>query len=292
MDTTPPRASAPASPRPRRGPTGPRSADGKERASVNPTRHGLTGLGLVLPGENIADYRAHQARNARALPAGSPGEAVIVFEIGDIEWRRLRLLRLEHAHQLRLVEDALKKTEDYTLNSLACRALTAINVLHAHAENATTLNPFPATEEGLRPLIGGAKGTKGIVEEVEGLDERSVEALDKAVTDLDRAAADGRARPEHLKAIAVAAGKIQGQLTVLVRRGSDVLGRMREQIAANLVPGDDREYRRLARYRAELEKSQSRLLGILGQARDQRKAAQADAKKRDGDVQVRLRVVK
>lgn len=291
---TPPSASTKSANRTgRAGPTGPRTGAGKDRSSANRTSHGLTGLGLVLPGESLAAYRAHQERNARALRGGSPGEAVIVFEIGDIEWRRLRLLRLEHAYQLRLVEDAVKKTEDYTLHSLACRALTAINVLCAHAASARTMNPFPSTEEALRPLIAGAKGTTSIVQDVGALDRRAVGALEKAVTALDEAAAHDSAGPEHMEAIAGAAGEIQRALVVLVKQGSDVLARLREKVAAHLVPADDRESRRLARYRAELEKSQSRLLGILGQARQQRRLARADARERAaGAVKVRLRVVK
>ncbi len=247
----------------------------------------------MLPGESVAAYRAHQVRSAEALPSGSPGEAVIVFEIGDIEWRRMRLLRLEHAHQLRLVEDVVRKTEDFKMHSLACRALTAVNVLHTHAANATALAPFPATERELKPLIGGAKGTKSIVEEVEGLDERLVQALDEAVTNLERAAGDERARPDHMKAVAEAAANIQGKLETLVKRGSATLERLRERTASELVPSDDRESRRLARYRAELEKSQARLLGILGEARKQRRLAKADAKERESaSVKVRLRLVR
>lgn len=280
-------------PRSRAAPTGPRTVAGKDRSSTNRTRHGLTGRALVLPGERVADYRSHQARWSSTLPAGSHGEAVIVFEIGDIDWRRQRLLRLEHAHLLGLVEDIVRSTEDYELHSLAIRALTAVNALNGHALAAISLDPFPATATQLGPFLAGARGTKSLVGDVEGLDARVVRALEIAVSDLEEAASTGAARADHIRVLANAAQAVQELLAGTVEQGKAKLDRLRDKAAAVMVPRDDRESRRLARYRAELEKSQARLLAILGQVRDQRKLAHTDVRESGMQpINLRLRVVK
>jgi hypothetical protein len=70
--------------------TGPRTAAGKARSSLNSLRHGIYASNLILPGEDIADF--HQARNRlRALhqPHGRR-EQGLVDQIAIIDWKAER----------------------------------------------------------------------------------------------------------------------------------------------------------------------------------------------------------
>ena len=158
---------------------------------------------------------------------------------------------------------------------------------------AATLDPFPVKERGLRPFLSGARGVVELVQDVEDLDLAAAKAFTDAVSGLQSAAELGVAKPSHMEAVAVAAQGVQQHLGAMVENGEAALARLREAMAAKVVPADDREPRRLSRYRAELEKSQSRVLGVLDQLRTQRKIAQADiAGSGQEPVGVRLRVVR
>lgn len=275
------------------GATGPRSIYGKAKSSANRTVHGLTGFALVLHGEAVEDYAANMCAWTTTLPCGSPGELKIVTQLGDLGWRHERLLRLEHAHHLQLVEEAVKRTPRYSSQALALRALTGVNALVCHAQAAVALSPFPTRERPLRPFLSGAAGVLELVRDVENLDLPATRGFTEAVTGLQDAADRGQAAPEHMRQVADAAQVVQALLAVMVEEGETALDRLREAMAAKVVPADDRESRRLGRYRAEIEKSQSRLLGILDQVRAQRTAAQeALAKSGQEPVTIRLRVVR
>ena len=278
---------------PRTGPTGPRTKAGKDKSSSNRTAHGLAGVALVLPGERVSAYCLYLASWFATLPCTSEGEAHVLSQIADIGWRLERLLKLEHAHQLELLEEAMKETAPFNSQALALRALTAVNVLVEHAVAATACDPFPAKEEQLRPFLGGAQGSVRMVEDVEGLDLRLVKALADAVSGLETAGQMGEATAAHMSGIAETAKAVQARLAVRVRRGKASLGRLRKEMASEMVPADDRESRKLSRYRAELERSQARMLGVLEQVRAQRKVAEVNLAETGGKaVDVRLRVVK
>jgi hypothetical protein len=278
---------------PRTGPTGPRTSSGKDKSSSNRATHGLAGRALVLPGERVSAYRQYQASWFTTLPCTSEGEAHVLAQVADVGWRLERLLKLEHAHQLDLLEEAMKKTPQFNSQALALRALSAVNVLLEHADAATAFDPFPAKESQLRPFIAGAKGSVSMVQDVEELELRLVKALVDAVNALETAAEMDEAKATHMAAIAEAAKEIQERLATRVRRGKASLGRLRKTMASEMVPADDRESRKLGRYRAELERSQARMLGVLDQVRAQRKAAEANLVEAGGKaVALRLRVVK
>lgn len=277
----------------RTGPTGPRTREGKDRSSSNRALHGLAGRALVLPGERVSAYRRYQASWFSTLPCTSEGEAHMLSQIADIGWRLERLLKLEHAHQLDLLEEAMKKTPQFNSQALALRALMAVNVLVEHAVAAAAFDPFPAEEAQIRPFIGGARGSVSMVEDVEGLELRLVKALVAAVTALETAAERAGAKATHMVAIADAAREVQGRLATMVKRGKASLDRLRTTMSSEMVPADGRESRKLSRYRAELERSQARLLGVLDQVRAQRKVAEANLAEAGGKaVALRLRVVK
>ncbi|MBL0304436.1 MAG: hypothetical protein IPQ23_22545 [Cytophagaceae bacterium] len=273
--------------------TGPRTELGRSRSSLNRVAHGIKSVALVLPGESVADYRRHADGWFATLPCASPAEAHVVFQLADLAWRQRRLLRLEHAHHLSLVEDAMRKTPQHQDYSSALGALTAINVLVQHAMAAVELKPFPAHLGQLKPFILGAKGTVSIVREVEALDGRLVKNLEEAIIGLEEAAEDGKAKSDNMVALAAGAQDVQAALAIMVKRGEQAIDQLRKKISAETVVPDGPETKKLSRYRAEIEKSQARLLAILDQLRTQRKAAEAALAENGGkSIDVRLRVVR
>jgi hypothetical protein len=76
--------------------TGPTSAAGKAKPSLNAVKSGLTGVSVLLPHEDVAAYEALVARvTARYSPVG-PCEQALVQSIADADWRLRRIPVLEH----------------------------------------------------------------------------------------------------------------------------------------------------------------------------------------------------
>ena len=75
--------------------TGPRSAEGKQRSSINALRHGLTSQLVVMPAEDPGAYRLHvQSFTAECAPKGAI-ESHLVQSLADLSWRLNRVVALE-----------------------------------------------------------------------------------------------------------------------------------------------------------------------------------------------------
>lgn len=75
--------------------TGPASAAGKAKSSLNAVKSGLTGQTVLLPGDDAALYEAHISHFVeRYAPAGND-ERGLVQSLADTEWRLLRIPSLE-----------------------------------------------------------------------------------------------------------------------------------------------------------------------------------------------------
>jgi len=75
--------------------TGPRTPEGKQRASLNALRHGLTGHTIVLPTEDLAAYQQHCRRYLDDLQPQSILEQQLVQTISETAWRLNRIPALE-----------------------------------------------------------------------------------------------------------------------------------------------------------------------------------------------------
>jgi hypothetical protein len=76
--------------------TGPRTEEGKRRASLNALRHGLTGQTVVLPEDDLAAYQKHCAQfHAELKPLGLL-ETKAVQTIADTYWRLDRIRAMEN----------------------------------------------------------------------------------------------------------------------------------------------------------------------------------------------------
>ena len=75
--------------------TGPRTAAGKQRSSLNALRHGLTAASAVLPSEDPAAFDAHRRRFFDEYQPATPTETQLVTEIAGTAWRLNRIPLLE-----------------------------------------------------------------------------------------------------------------------------------------------------------------------------------------------------
>ena len=75
--------------------TGPKSAAGKQIASHNALKTGLTGRTVLLPTDDIALYEAHIQRTFAIHRPATDEERSHVDTIVDLEWRLLRIPTLE-----------------------------------------------------------------------------------------------------------------------------------------------------------------------------------------------------
>ena len=86
--------------------TGPKTLEGKQTASRNATRHGLTGTQIVMPGEDPAAYEdLRQGLHDSHQPANE-AERILVDQIAANAWRLMRAQRVETAFLAKLTEGA------------------------------------------------------------------------------------------------------------------------------------------------------------------------------------------
>ncbi len=75
--------------------TGPKTAEGKQRSSLNALRHGLTGQIVVMPTEDLQAYQLHlESFTGEYAPIGAT-EANLVQALADTSWRLNRVAALE-----------------------------------------------------------------------------------------------------------------------------------------------------------------------------------------------------
>jgi hypothetical protein len=76
--------------------TGPKSAEGKQRSSLNALRHGLTGQIVVMPGEDLAAYQQHVKSFTDDLHPVGAIETNLVQSLADCSWRMNRVAVFEN----------------------------------------------------------------------------------------------------------------------------------------------------------------------------------------------------
>jgi hypothetical protein len=77
--------------------TGPRTADGKQRSSMNALTHGLTSRSPVLATEDPAAYQLHSRQFFDEYQPATPTETQLTQELADTTWRINRIPALEAA---------------------------------------------------------------------------------------------------------------------------------------------------------------------------------------------------
>ena len=77
--------------------TGPRTAAGKQRSSLNALTHGLTAASPVLATEDPAAYQLHCRQFFEEYKPATPTETQLTQELADTAWRLNRIPALEAA---------------------------------------------------------------------------------------------------------------------------------------------------------------------------------------------------
>jgi len=75
--------------------TGPKTAAGKQRSSLNALRHGLTGQIVVMPTEDLQAYQSHLESFTDEYDPEGATEAHLVQALADTSWRLNRVAALE-----------------------------------------------------------------------------------------------------------------------------------------------------------------------------------------------------
>jgi hypothetical protein len=75
--------------------TGPKTDQGKQRASQNAIRHGLTAETVVLPLEDPDDYMAFEQAVTADYEAETAVERELVLRLASLLWRMRRAISIE-----------------------------------------------------------------------------------------------------------------------------------------------------------------------------------------------------
>jgi hypothetical protein len=75
--------------------TGPKTAEGKQRSSLNALRHGLTGQVVVMPFEDLEAYQRHLTSFEKELKPQGPVESHLAQSLAETVWRLNRVAVLE-----------------------------------------------------------------------------------------------------------------------------------------------------------------------------------------------------
>ena len=118
--------------------TGPTSAEGKQRSSLNALKTGLTGRTVLMPGEDAEAYRLHCERLEDQFQPATSEEKELVQSLADLRWRLLRCSQLEHnLFALGRVEFA--QTFDHEPESVRS-ALIQAHTLRSYAKDLNNLS--------------------------------------------------------------------------------------------------------------------------------------------------------
>ncbi len=88
--------------------TGPRTPEGKEKASQNALKHGLLTRQVVVPGEDPQEFACHRAQMLAEMAPTGPMESLLAERIVGLSWRLLRAERLQTAAVGTLAEEKKK----------------------------------------------------------------------------------------------------------------------------------------------------------------------------------------
>jgi hypothetical protein len=76
--------------------TGPTTAEGKQRSSLNALKTGLTGRTVLMSGDDAEAYRLHCERFEEKFQPATTEEEELVQSLADLRWRLNRCVQLEH----------------------------------------------------------------------------------------------------------------------------------------------------------------------------------------------------
>jgi hypothetical protein len=120
--------------------TGPRTAAGKQRSSLNALRHGLTGHIVVLPTEDQAAYQIHLRRFVDQFQPKGALEEQLVQSLGDTTWRLNRVPATEATFLTLAAEDLLDSVP--TNEPRAAAALAQAQAFHHQSHTLANISIY------------------------------------------------------------------------------------------------------------------------------------------------------
>ncbi len=128
--------------------TGPSTVEGKETSRQNALKHGLTGNGIVIPGEDAGEVALRvEELEAQLAPDGDPMTRLLARRVAALSVRAERSVRHETAVTAERVRNAAHDFDE------ARRAEADHLLSYAAAEPATNHRRLLATPEGVDLLI-------------------------------------------------------------------------------------------------------------------------------------------
>jgi hypothetical protein len=134
---------------------GPRSQSGKHRSSQNALRHGLTGRVVVLPTEDMEEYKRFSKEIVDSLHPASPMEAQFAQTVADTQWRLNRARTFEDGM---IALGHFEEAGNFTAgNPNIHAALTAAKVFRERSKDFVNLSLYEqrlsrAQKEAMRQL--------------------------------------------------------------------------------------------------------------------------------------------
>jgi hypothetical protein len=253
---------------------GPRSEDGKMRSSANRVTHALNSVRLLLPTEDIAEYKDHTSDWISSLAPTSLAEHQIVMLVADLMWRLKRVERIEQRRALALLEDLLEKTQEWKVRAQVNDLITVLVTL-AHIITTTTL---PVSTAGLGGLLGGISGLEQMLDDLRGLLPVEMWPDDAVCSFLlaKKVLTETADREEMVDQVFTKLGDAAADLGAVFRSLGPVLDanveKSRIMLSTMTLLHDD-EDRRFERHRRILENSVARQLDLLVKVREMAKTS-------------------
>ena len=244
--------------------TGPRTEAGKVRSAINAVKHGLAGRGLLLPGENAAEYETKLDGIFASLAPRDDAEAELVALVADDIWKLGRLARIEKGITLGRIEELLGLTATAEKAGTTGNAITALGKALA----AWSEQPIPTEKStGFKPRFDAMVGALDLVEAtVAGIPAGIIDTCNNLLAELHGRRGDTEVPQATYLGLFDAAREL---MTVLLDRGlaeEAAQEELRANIAGIALPNKD-ELAKLAKYRTMLETSLQRRLAALDQVR-------------------------
>ncbi|HWY45925.1 MAG TPA: hypothetical protein VNX70_00990 [Bryobacteraceae bacterium] len=120
--------------------TGPRTAAGKQRSSLNALRHGLTGHVVVLPTEDLTAYQRHLQRFVDQFQPKGALEGQLVQSLGDTTWRLNRVPATEATFLTLAAENQLDSI--HTNEPRAASALALAQAFHQQSQALANISIY------------------------------------------------------------------------------------------------------------------------------------------------------
>jgi hypothetical protein len=258
--------------------TGPRSDEGKERSSLNATRHGLCSDRPVIPGEDAAEWDAFRDCVVRRWLPADDYEKELAERIALQMWRFRRVTRLE----TQLFNDALnddpapRPAVDHAeaVRELAdlerqVRRLERARVIVAHLHNLPGDTPVDGEAAWLLGQLCGAAPGRPVpaAATADWLRRDLIAAVKKPQTHALLLAAE-RVEVEHSRCAAQVAEK-KALVEKLGRHGA---------APDHLLPLEE-ALRRVQRYEAHVSRQLAQAVKLLEKAQAERRASEATGQK-------------